>query len=111
MGNQRSHQQPSRKPGRLLACGFAAALLLQASGCTMARFDKRSVYKYDDSFAVSDDAFRRSLGAFGFAMVEGNRAEILNNGDAIFPAMTDAIRQAKMTVNLESYIFKDDKAG
>lgn len=111
MRSQGSHQQPARKPGRLLACCFAVALLLQASACTMARFDKRSVYKFDHPFAVSDDSFRRSLGAFGFAMVDGNRAEILNNGDAIFPSMTDAIRAAKTTVNLESYIFKDDKAG
>ncbi|HEX6904091.1 MAG TPA: cardiolipin synthase [Thermoanaerobaculia bacterium] len=87
------------------------ALLVQAPGCTMVRFDKRSVYQYEHSFGVEDDAFRRSLSAFGFAMVEGNRAEILNNGDAIFPAMTEAIRGARKTVNLESYIFKDDKAG
>jgi cardiolipin synthase len=78
----------------------------------MVRFDKRSVYRqYDPSLAVEDDAFRRSLSAFGFAMVDGNRAEILNNGDEIFPAMTGAIRAARKTVNLESYIFNDDRAG
>jgi cardiolipin synthase len=100
---------PARR--RLLACCLGLALLLQTSGCTLVRFDKRSVYHYDQPFAVEDEAFRRSLSAFGFAMVEGNRAEILNNGDEIFPAMTEAIRQARATVNLESYIFKDDKAG
>jgi len=97
--------------GRLLACCLLAALLVQASACTLVRFDQRSVYHYDRPFSVADDAFRRSLGAFGFAMVEGNQAEILNNGDQIFPAMTGAIREARKTVNLESYIFKDDKAG
>jgi cardiolipin synthase len=96
---------------RLLAWCFLAALLVQSSACTMVRFDKRSVYKYDRPFSVEDEPFRRSLGAFGFAMVDGNSAEILNNGDEIFPAMTAAIREARMTVNLESYIFKDDKAG
>ncbi len=99
------------RSGRLLALCSLAALLLLASACTLVRFDKRSVYRLDHPFAVEDDAFRRSLGAFGFAMVEGNRAEILNNGDQIFSAMTAAIRDAKVTVNLESYIFKDDKAG
>jgi cardiolipin synthase len=73
--------------------------------------DKRSFYRYDHPSSVEDQAFRRSLDAFGNAMVGGNRAEILNNGDAIFPAMTGAIGDAKMTVNLESYIFKNDKAG
>ena len=96
--------------GRLLAGGSAVALLL-LSGCTLISADKRSIYQYNHPFAVADDAFRRSLDAFGFAMVGGNRAEILNNGDAIFPAMTAAIRGAKMTVNLESYIFKNDHAG
>jgi cardiolipin synthase A/B len=99
------------RSGRLLALCSLAALLLLASACTLVRFDKRSVYRLDHPFAVEDDAFRRSLGAFGFAMVEGNRAEILNNGDQIFSAMTAAIRDAKVTVNLESYIFKDDRAG
>jgi cardiolipin synthase A/B len=96
---------------RLLAGGLLVALLALTSACTLVRFDKRSVYRYDRPFAVADEAFPRSLGAFGFAMVGGNRAEILNNGDEIFPAMTAAIGEAKRTVNLESYIFKDDRAG
>lgn len=98
-------------PDRLLACVFALALLLSSSACTLVRFDKRSVYRFDQPFAVGDEAFRRSLSTFGFSMVEGNRAEILNNGDAIFRGMTEAIGEARTTVNLESYIFKDDKAG
>ncbi|HXO20093.1 MAG TPA: phospholipase D-like domain-containing protein [Thermoanaerobaculia bacterium] len=44
-------------------------------------------------------------------MLPGNRAEILNNGDAIFPAMIGAIRGAKVSVNLESFIFNNDHAG
>jgi cardiolipin synthase len=95
--------------GRLLAVGAAVALLGQA--CTLISADKRSVYQYKDPSAVADGAFRRSLDAFGTTMVGGNRAEILNNGDEIFPAMTGAIRDARRTVDLESYIFKNDKAG
>jgi cardiolipin synthase len=75
------------------------------------RLDKRTAYQYDHPFAVADDTFPRSLTAFGHAMVGGNRAEILNNGDEIFPGMTEAIRNAKKTVNFETYIFKNDKAG
>jgi cardiolipin synthase len=108
---QAGPRQSSTWQSRLVSGCLLVALLVQASACTMVRFDKPSVYKYDHSFAVADDAFPRSLSAFGFSMVEGNRAEILNNGDEIFPAMTDAIRAAKRTVNLESYIYKDDRAG
>jgi cardiolipin synthase len=103
-----------RAGGRLFTGGALLALLLlllPTWGCTLISADKRSVYKYDNPLKVEDAAFRRSLDAFGNAMVTGNHAEILNNGDAIFPAMTEAIRNARMTVNLESYIFKDDKAG
>jgi cardiolipin synthase len=95
----------------ILACAAAVAILASASGCTMLSVDKRSFYKYENPSPVEDSSFRRSLDSFGNAMVGGNRVEILNNGDAIFPAMTGAIRDAKRTVNLESYIFKDDKAG
>jgi cardiolipin synthase len=97
---------------RRLAAGCSlAAFLVQTSGCTVLRLDKRVVYRYDHPFAVEDDTFRRSLSAFGHEMVGGNRAEILNNGDAIFAGMTQAIREARLSVNLESYIFKDDRAG
>jgi cardiolipin synthase len=44
-------------------------------------------------------------------MVPGNKAELLKNGDRIFPAMTRDIRAAKRTVNLETYIFQPDEAG
>jgi cardiolipin synthase len=102
---------PLRPWERLRALGALGALLVLASGCSLVSLDKRSAYRYDHPFAVEDAAFRRSLDAFGNAMVAGNRAEILNNGDAIFPALTEAIRNAKESVDLESYIFKDDKAG
>lgn len=92
----------------LLACCSVVALLGQ--GCTLISV-KRSFYQFDHPFAVADPAFRRSLDTFGNVMVGGNRAEILNNGDEIFAGMIAAINGAKVTVDLESYIFKNDKAG
>jgi cardiolipin synthase len=106
--SQRSWDRRSRA-GLLLAGGALVALLGQ--GCTLVSYDKRSLYQLDHPAAVADGAFRRSLDGFGTTMVKGNSAEILNNGDAIVGGMTAAIRDAKRTVNLESYIFKDDKAG
>lgn len=105
-----SRQVWIRKRGLLLAGCVAVALLGQA--CTlMAPLGKRSVYQLDHPFAVADGAFRRSLDTFGNTLVGGNRVEILNNGDEIFAAMVAAIRNARVTVNLESYIFKNDRAG
>jgi cardiolipin synthase A/B len=111
-GSQESSILKRCDRGRRLLAGCAGlALCLQFSGCSLVSLDKRSAYKYDHPFAVSDSAFRRSLDTFGNTMVGGNRAEILDNGDAIFPAMTQAIHDAKATVDLESYIFKNDHAG
>ena len=36
----------------------------------------------------------------------GNRVEVLTNGERFYPAMLEAIRGARETVNLEAYIFK-----
>ena len=37
---------------------------------------------------------------------DGNRVEILTNGATFYPAMLDAIRAARETVNMECYIFR-----
>jgi cardiolipin synthase len=91
------------------------AFLAGASGCTIVSnvvsSEKRNVYHFDHPFGVSDPAFRRSMDTFGTAAVDGNRAEILNNGDQIFPAMLRAIREARLSIDFESYIFKDDRTG
>ncbi len=98
---------------RLLLCGTAA--LASAPGCTILTnvwgSEKRDVYKLGHVFSVSDPAFRRSLDTFGAPMVGGNTAELLVNGDQIFPAMTRDIRDARTSVNLETYIFQPDEAG
>src|SRR6266496_1208163 len=98
-----------------LLLAVASAGFLGSSGCTVMSdiigSEKRDVYKFDHPFTVTDPAFRRSLDTFGTAMVPGNTAELLKNGDQIFPAMTKEIREARQTVNLETYIFQPDEAG
>jgi cardiolipin synthase A/B len=89
--------------------------LCGAPGCTFINniigSEKRDVYKFDHPFNADSPAFRRSAEALGFPMVDGNEATLLENGDAIFPAMIGEIHNAKKTVNLESYIFQPDEAG
>jgi cardiolipin synthase len=86
-----------------------------SSGCTLINnvvgSEKRDVYKFDHPFTVEDSSFRRSMDTLGSAMVGGNSAELYRNGDEIFPAMTKDIREAKLSVDLESYIFQPDSAG
>ncbi len=44
-------------------------------------------------------------------LLPGNRVEVLVNGDAAYPAMLEAIAQARQTVTLCTYIFDRDEAG
>jgi phosphatidylserine/phosphatidylglycerophosphate/cardiolipin synthase-like enzyme len=100
---------------RLAAFAAAAALSIASAGCTLTRVvfgrDKRDVYDFRPSFGIDSPAFRRSLDTFGNSMTPGNRVAFLVNGDEIFPAMTRAIREAKLSVDLESYVFDEGRAG
>ena len=94
---------------------MAAALGAAQWGCTITRTvissEKREIYHFQPDFGVEDPQFRRSLDTMNSVMVGGNSAKLLRNGDEIFPAMTRDIREAKTSVNLETYIFQPDEAG
>jgi len=69
-------------------------------------------YHMRHQFGVRDLAFSQTMYALtGTALSEGNRIDILKNGDQIFPAMLAAIRTAKKTINLEFYIYWDGQIG
>ena len=50
-------------------------------------------------------------GVVGRPLLPGNRLEPLLNGDEAFPAMLEAIRQARQTVSFCTYIFDRDEVG
>lgn len=63
-------------------------------------------------YSVDDPQFLRSMGLLlGPSIVDGNTATELVNGDAIFPAMLQAIRGAKKTVLFETYIYWSGQIG
>ena len=69
-------------------------------------------YHFDHTFAVSDAEFIGSaLALTDPNLVSGNKIDILQNGDAYFPAMLDAIRAAKKTINFEAFILYSDEIG
>jgi cardiolipin synthase len=52
--------------------------------------------------------FRQAAGSLlGPNFVPGNNVTTLVNGNQIFPAMLGAIRSAKRSINLETYVFQD----
>ena len=48
------------------------------------------------------DALEISL---GFTFSQGNRIEVLRNGDEIFPAMLSAISQANQTIEFLTFVY------
>jgi len=50
--------------------------------------------------------FRRTLeGLLGVPATEGNRVDVLRNGDQIFAAMLDAIRSAEQTIDFMTFVY------
>ena len=100
---------------RLEVTTFLAVAALSQSGCAifthLEASRQRDHFSFTPSFAVEDEQFRRSLDNVGSVMVGGNHAELLENGDALFPAMEKDILEAKHSVNIETYIFKPDEVG
>jgi cardiolipin synthase A/B len=69
-------------------------------------------YHIEGDIDASSDHFVRVLESTCLTHLEcGNRVEILTNGDAFYPAMLDAIRSARETINMECYIFKKGGIG
>ena len=82
---------------------YGIALAILSPGCTLSR----PSYTTPDVH-VGEPAFTRALEAHTLSsLVPGNRAQILLNGNEIFPAMLGAIRGAKTTITLANFIYED----
>lgn len=91
--------------GLSVAAGYVFAISLAKSSAP-----KKTVYELPHGFTVGDPTFLPSA-LPGTAMTSGNRLQLLENGDAIFPAMLAAISSAQKTVNIEAYIFWSGEVG
>lgn len=81
--------------------GLALAVLLP--GCTLSR-----PHYVTPDVHVGEPAFVRSLEAHTVSQpVTGNRAQILLNGDEIFPSMLAAICRARTPITFANFIYED----
>ncbi|MDG4853906.1 MULTISPECIES: phospholipase D-like domain-containing protein [unclassified Mesorhizobium] len=63
-------------------------------------------------FDAADPQFERSMSSYSQGqMFEANAVQTLVNGDEIFPAMLQAIRSARKTINMETYIYWSGSVG
>jgi cardiolipin synthase len=93
------------RPAGVAARVLALLLLFSTMGCSYLFWDKRTSYNYKPDYGVDSPEFRRSLEVLGTEMVPHNRAIVLQNGVEFFPAMLNAIRAARSSVNMEMFIF------
>ena len=94
----------------LLACltTIVVGLVVLNFAPTEKKIETQLTRLYD----TDDPQFRRSLGVLlGPPLLEGNKVEVLVNGDQIFPAMLKAIREAKKTITFETYIYWSESIG
>jgi len=72
-------------------------------------FIRREIVDYHlpHRFPVEDPAFFSAAHALANpSSIKGNKITLMHNGDGIFPPMLEAIRNAKVSVNFEMFIFE-----
>lgn len=94
----------------LIAC--IATLVVGLLALNLMPNEKQIETQLTRQYDTNDPQFRRSLGVLlGPPLVEGNKVEVLLNGDQIFPAMLKAIREAQHTITFETYIYWSGSIG
>ena len=63
-------------------------------------------YGLDHEFGLDSPEFVATVaGASGSPFLGGNQLQLLNNGDAFYPAMLAAIKGAERSITIEAYIY------
>lgn len=89
----------------LLAFG-AIALIMALSALFLPDFHEPEFLVGADPAANSPEFIDLLVGALNVPVLRGGTARVLNNGDAFFPAILDAIAGARETVNFQCYIWE-----
>jgi cardiolipin synthase len=88
----------------ILAVGLTALVVLLALNLSSRQLSVER--RIEHLYGIEDPQFVRAMGSLlGPALIGGNRITALRNGDRIFPAMLEAIRSARRTINFETYIY------
>ncbi|MDR5856501.1 cardiolipin synthase [Caballeronia sp. LZ062] len=90
----------------LIALTVVATVIVVLVIANLSSGEKKIEHKIERLYASDDPQFIRSMGLLlGPPVVDGNRFEVLVNGDEIFPSMLDGIRSAQKTITFETFIY------
>ena len=92
----------------LLGLG-ALAVVMVTSALFLPDFHEPDFLVGADPDAESPEFIDLLVSALNVPVLRGSSARILQNGDAFFPAMLDAVRNARETVNFQCYIWESGK--
>jgi cardiolipin synthase len=96
----------------LYLLAIVAALALALVVVNFGAAERRVQREIDHLYTVDDPQFQRAMAMLlGPAIVPGNQVQELVNGDRIFPAMLQAIREARRTVLFETFIYWSGEIG
>jgi len=95
-----------------VAGSIIATLLATLIVVNLIPAQKRIEHRIERRYETGSPDYYRALGVLlGPPVVAGNRIDAYQNGDEIFPAMLEAIRGARKTVDFESYIYWSGEVG
>jgi len=101
-----------RRHWRLILGCVALTAFAIAFFASFAKGEKQVQVPLAHTYSIDDPQFERAMGVLlGPDIVGGNRFTALQNGDEIFPSMLEAIRNAKRTIDFETYIYWNGKIG
>jgi cardiolipin synthase A/B len=88
----------------VIACVLTALIVFLVVNAQSS--EKKIQQKIERLYSIEDPQFVHAMGVLlGPPVLNGNRYQVLVNGDRIFPAMLAAIRGAKQTIDFETYIY------
>jgi cardiolipin synthase A/B len=74
--------------------------------------EKEPNHRVDRSYRIQDPQLKREMSVLlGPTIVGGNRIQVLQNGDEIFPSMLAAIGAARRSITFETYIYWSGDTG
>jgi cardiolipin synthase len=95
-----------------IAITALVTLFLVVVAMNFATPEKTLERRIEHHYAISDPQFRREMSVMlGPSIVSGNAVQALQNGVEIFPAMLGAIRDARISVTFETYIYWSGEIG